>query len=170
MSDFTNYWNALTFAVERYGNLKRKLSKLPYIIHPIRVATILRATGYSEYEHEELMIATIFHDLVEDTATKLEEIEDLFGSKVALIVKEVSKPNDKSKDEWLKNFGNFSSEAKILKMADRIDNLIDMEGWSKDQQRYYSKQAKIILEQCGKENKYLANKMDEIISYYLEKE
>ncbi len=167
MSDFTNYWNALTFAIKRYGKLQRKNSKLPYIIHPIRVATILRAAGYSEYIHEDLLIATIFHDLVEDTPTTLEEIEEKFGPKVTLIVKEVSKPNDKSKNDWLKNFGLFSAEAKILKMADRIDNLMEMEGWTIERQKAYANQAKIILEQCGDTDAFLSKKLKEIISLYL---
>ena len=167
MKDFTNYWNALTFAIKRYGKLKRKNSHLPYIIHPIRVATILRAAGYSEYDHEDLLIAAIFHDLVEDTPTPLEEIEQKFGSKIALIVKEVSKPSDKPKDEWLKNFGNFSKEAQILKMADRIDNLMEMEGWAIERQHLYAKQAKIILQQCGNSNTALSTKLEETISYHL---
>ena len=167
MSDFTNYRNALNFAIKGYGTLKRKNSNLPYIIHPVRIASILRAAGYSEFQHEELFIAALFHDLVEDTNTTLEEIEIEFGSKVALIVHEVSKPEDKSKKEWLNSFGKFSTEAKILKMADRIDNLMEMEGWSIERQKAYARQAKIILEQCGDSNVYLSKKLEETISFYL---
>jgi len=166
MRDFSNYWKALTYAVEKYGDLTRKFSDLPYIIHPVRITAILRAGGYSEYEHEDLFIATLFHDLVEDTPTKLEEIEQVFGSKIASIVNEVSKPDNKSKDEWLEDFDQFSAEARILKMADRIDNLLDMRDWSSDYQKVYAKQAKIILKKCREADENLAKKLEEIISSF----
>ena len=168
MSDFSNYWNALSYAIIHYGENKR-FSGVPYIIHPIRVAAILRAAGFSQKDHEELLIAAIFHDLVEDTETTLDEIRDLFGNKVASIVDEVSKPKKKNKDEWLKEFSNHSEEAKVLKMADRIDNLMDMKAWSIEKQKTYANQGKIIIEKCSSSNNFLAKKLNDLIQIILEK-
>jgi len=66
MKNFSNYWKALTFAVEKYGGLTRKNMKTPYIVHPLRVVSILRSAGYSEFEDEDLMISALLHDLIEE--------------------------------------------------------------------------------------------------------
>jgi len=173
MKDFSNYWNALSFAFEKYGNLTRKSKEIPYIIHPIRITSILRAVGFDEFENEDLMIAALFHDLVEDTDTKLNEIENKFGEKVALIVAELTKPegaNGRKKDQWLENFINDSEEARIIKMADRIDNLLEMvDDWTIEKQISYVEQAKIILKSCGDSNKQLAKKLEALINSLLER-
>ncbi len=158
MNDISRYWNALTFVFNRHGEQKRKSANIPYVIHPIRVALILRSVGFSDSEHEDLMIAALCHDLIEDTETTFEEISDQFGEKVATIVSELSKPSDKSKDEWIKSFEKTSREAKIIKMADRIDNLMDMPSsmWTHEQQEQYAQQGELILQYCGKANLKLA--------------
>ena len=65
MKEFSNYWKALTFAFKNYGDLKRKSGNIPYIVHPIRITSILRAAGFSEFKDEDIMIAALFHDLIE---------------------------------------------------------------------------------------------------------
>ncbi|MHA1293658.1 MAG: HD domain-containing protein, partial [Promethearchaeota archaeon] len=129
MKDFTKYRKALNFTIFHYKNLERKYVKIPAFIHPIRIASILRAVGYNEFDHEDIMIAALFHDLIEDTDVTSNDIKEQFGSKIANIVIELSKPKEKDKEEWLKNFKNLSNEARIIKLADRIDNLMDMEMW-----------------------------------------
>ncbi|MFX1596187.1 MAG: HD domain-containing protein [Promethearchaeota archaeon] len=172
MKNFLNYWNAISFAFTKYCNIKRKVNNIPYIIHPIRITSILRAVGYNEFEHEDLMIASLFHDLCEDTNTSLEEIDKKFGKRVASIVSELTKPKvtkGRKKDQWFEDFINNSKEAKIIKMADRIDNLLEMvDDWTKKKQLSYTNQAKIILKSCGDANKELAHKLEEIIKKNLE--
>lgn len=172
MKDFSNYWNAISFAFIKHGNLKRKAKNIPYVIHPIRVASILRATGFNEYDHEDLMIAALFHDLVEDTDIKLTEIEIQFGKSVALIVADLTKPDGakgREKEKWLESFIDKSKEAKMIKMADRIDNLMEKgDLWTEEKQKLYAEQAKIILKSCGDANKKLANRLDDEIKRILE--
>lgn len=157
MKDFSNYYKALKYAFTNYGDLKRR-SGAPYIIHPIRMTSILRAAGYTEFENEDMMIAALFHDLLEDTDTSISQIANQFGNKVASIVKELTKPEQVDKNEWLKSFSSMSKEAKIIKIIDRIDNLMDMstDYWSIEKQKSYAKQGKIILEKCGKTHSELA--------------
>jgi guanosine-3',5'-bis(diphosphate) 3'-pyrophosphohydrolase len=172
MKDFSNYWNAVSFAFIKYGGLKRKSKEIPYVIHPIRIAAILRAAGFNEFDHEDLMIAALFHDLLEDTDTDLKEVEDQFGKKVGKIVIELTKPEDakgRKKDKWLESFIKNSKEAKIIKIADRIDNLMDMRDiWDIEKQRSYADQGRIILKSCGAANKLLAQKLEESIKQILE--
>lgn len=172
MKNFSSYWNALSFAFEKYGNLKRKAKDIPYVIHPVRIASILRAAGFNEFEQEDLMIAALFHDLCEDTNTSLEEIDKKFGKKISSIVAELTKPENTKghkKDLWLENLVKSSEEAKIIKMADRIDNLLEMvKDWTTQKQINYVNQAKIILRSCGDSNEELANKLAEIIKQVLD--
>lgn len=165
MKDYSNYCRAITFAFSKYGELKRKSQNIPYVVHPIRITAILRAAGFNENDNEDIMIAALFHDLIEDTETLLEEIETQFGTKIASIVMELTKPEKGNKDEWLKTFESASKEAKIIKMADRLDNLIDMtsESWKIKKQKSYAEQAKIILEKCGSANDEIALKLNEEI-------
>lgn len=162
MNDFSKYWNAISFAFAKYNNLKRD-NDLPFVVHPIRITSILRAYGFNEFENEDLMIATLLHDLVEDTNLTIKEIEHQFGKKVASIVNESTKPMNAKKEQWLETFKNYSKEAKIIKMADRLDNLMNMEKWDKQRKIAYLEQSKIIVTTCRDANQELANKLDEVI-------
>ena len=165
MKDYLNYCAAITYAFSKYGELKRKSQKIPYVVHPIRITAILRAAGFNENDNEEMMIAALFHDLIEDTETPIEEIKNQFGRKVASIVMELTKPEKGNKNDWLKTFEKASKEAKIIKMVDRLDNLMDMptELWKIKKQKSYAEQAKIILEKCGSANEGIALKLNEEI-------
>ena len=158
MNDFSRYWDAVTFVFSRHDEQKRKSANVPYVIHPIRVALILRSVGFSEFEHENLMVAALCHDLIEDTGTTFEEISERFGIQVALIVDELSRPDNINKDDWINTFETKSTEAKVIKMADRIDNLIDMplSKWTREAQIKYAQQGDLILKHCGHANLKLA--------------
>ena len=158
MNDFSRYWDAITLVFSRHGEQKRKSANIPYVIHPIRVALILRSVGFSEFTHENLMIAALCHDLIEDTETTFEELLKRFGEQVAFIVDELSRPNNANKDDWINTFESKSMEAKIIKMADRIDNLKDMSSskWTRETQINYAQQGDLILKHCGNANLKLA--------------
>ena len=69
------------------------------------------------------------------------------------------------KEWWLKTFEKASKEAKIIKIADRLDNLMDLptESWDIKRQKSYAEQAKIILDKCGSANEEIALKLKEEI-------
>ena len=169
MREFDPIWEAINFAFIKYGSLKRKSGDIPYVIHPIRVAMILRAADFSEFKDRNLMLASLFHDLLEDTNLTFEDLKAEFGTEIASIVKEVSKPENISKEEWLRTFDTTSKEAKLIKLADRIDNLMDMKlpEWTVEKQKNYAEQGLIILETCGKASPKLANKLKKLIDKIL---
>jgi (p)ppGpp synthase/HD superfamily hydrolase len=83
------FLEALSFAAERHGRQLRKGSAVPYITHPVLVAETL---AYHYPRSHDLIIAGLLHDVVEDTDTSPELVEEEFGSKVARLVEAVTKP------------------------------------------------------------------------------
>jgi (p)ppGpp synthase/HD superfamily hydrolase len=83
------FLEALSFAAERHGRQLRKGSGVPYITHPVLVAETL---AYHYPQSPDLIIAGLLHDVVEDTDTSLELVEEEFGSNVARLVEAVTKP------------------------------------------------------------------------------
>ena len=77
---------ALEFAVivawRAHSGQVRKGGSIPYISHPLAVAKMLLKADCSQ----EVVVAALLHDTVEDTATTLEYIRDTFGETVAAIV------------------------------------------------------------------------------------
>lgn len=87
-----------------------------------------------------VLMAAILHDTVEDTDTSFDELEEQFGKAVRAIVAECtddkSKPKQMRKILQIRHAKKISREAKLVKLADKLYNLRDLErctpvGWSK---------------------------------------
>ena len=106
-----------------------RVSGEPYIIHPVEVAKIL--AGLEVDTHT--LIAAFLHDILEDTDTKPETIENLFGTDVLNIVQGVTKLGKlqfKSKEErqaenFRRLFIAMANDIRVifLKLADRLHNM-----------------------------------------------
>jgi len=125
--------DALVMASERHAGQRRKGKSEPYLTHPVRTALIL--CELAELKGAAMLCAALLHDLVEDTATTLDEIEDRFGSQVGDLVRALTfpplKPGESKLARNLRYFEHLRWEgrdAQIVKSADRLDNLLTMEG------------------------------------------
>lgn len=143
----------VNFAAEKHRTQRRKdPEKTPYINHPIGVAYIL--TNEAKITDPEVLQAALLHDTVEDTETTFEEIEELFGKRVCSIVAEVTDNKSLAKEErkrlQIVHAPLSSYEAKLVKLADKLYNLRDLEiaapeGWSEQRvQEYFAWSAKVI--------------------------
>jgi len=111
---------------------KRKYSLEPYIVHPLHVCAILQSLADHSCDAvvtEEMQIAAILHDVIEDTGITLELIDQEFGTEVARIVSgltDVSKPEDGNrkfrKALDLAHTAEQASDVKTVKLADMISN------------------------------------------------
>jgi len=109
--------SAFDYAQAKHQGQQRKFEDEPYFIHPLRVSQYLRATD------EDMIIAGLLHDILEKTDGTKQEIEDMFGHRVAALVDGMSKINGRSMVDALNRVIERYPEVITVRMADRIDNL-----------------------------------------------
>jgi len=118
---------AKDFARKAHQGQLRKISGIPYIIHPIRVAELLKKAGCSQ----EVVSAGYLHDVVEDTNVEMKDIYRLFGPRVAELVAAHTEDKSKSwherKQHTIDIIKYAEKEVKYLIIADKLDNLLSIE-------------------------------------------
>jgi (p)ppGpp synthase/HD superfamily hydrolase len=118
---------ARNFAEKAHEGQFRKTSNTPYITHPVRVAERLEEAGFDE----KIIAAGYLHDVVEDTSYELEDIFQLFGSRVAELVAAHTEDKAKSwqerKQHTIDTIRHSEKEVKYLIVADKLDNLLSLE-------------------------------------------
>jgi guanosine-3',5'-bis(diphosphate) 3'-pyrophosphohydrolase len=113
-------------AFEHKGQVRH--SGEPYMVHPLEVADFL-----AEMRLDVVAVAAgLLHDVVEDTLTTIERIEELFGPEVAHVVEGVTKistiPFSSSEERQAENFRKMllamvdDIRVIIVKLADRLHN------------------------------------------------
>ncbi|MBW6517316.1 MAG: HD domain-containing protein [ANME-2 cluster archaeon] len=81
---------AFNFAYNAHKNTCQKSSTIPYIVHPLDVASTLMKNNAPEH----VVIAGLLHDVVEDEDYTLSDIRDAFGEAVATLVDGASEPEE----------------------------------------------------------------------------
>ena len=145
----SNVKNALYFATKAHDGQVRKYTGAPYVTHPIRVAELV-----SEYfNNEDMYIAALLHDVVEDTSHTTEDIESNFGGYISMLVSDltdVSKLEDgnrtvrKAIDRQHTLKACFS--AKNIKLCDLIDNCESIAEHDKGFAKIYLQEFKMLLD------------------------
>jgi guanosine-3',5'-bis(diphosphate) 3'-pyrophosphohydrolase len=114
----------------RYAALKHRQQTLPdgltpYFVHVVRVCWILR--DVFQIKDTATIVASILHDVVEDTNTGVEEIEELFGKTIAqyvdLLTKDPALPKRQRDRDYDEKLLNAPEPVQIAKLADLYDNL-----------------------------------------------
>ncbi len=106
-----------------------RISEEPYIIHPVEVAKILVDLKADSHT----LMAAFLHDILEDTDTKPEEIEQKFGKDVLTLVQGVTKlgklqfksNEERQAENFRRLFIAMANDIRIifLKLADRLHNM-----------------------------------------------
>lgn len=122
-------YKAIKFAEEKHQGQIRKGSGLPYVTHPIITSYLLAKFKRSKHI-EELIVAAILHDTLEDTETTFVEIAEAFTPLVASLVFELTSDEEQikllGKNEYFKKkLLGISNYALVLKLVDRLSNISD---------------------------------------------
>lgn len=120
---------AVDVALRAHGDQVRESDgHTPYIVHPVTVALIL-----SRYSNEEdVIIAGLLHDTLEDTSLPPGEIAREFGDRVLGYVEDVTEPTlpglswETKKTRYLRRLESAPHGSMLVACADKIANLISM--------------------------------------------
>ena len=123
---------AYNLALDAHGN-QRRISGIPYILHPTSVACILVELGMDT----QSIVAALLHDVVEDTAYTVSDIEKIFGKEIANLVDGVTKlgkiPYSSQEEQQAENLRKMliamaeDIRVIIIKLADRLHNMRTIE-------------------------------------------
>jgi guanosine-3',5'-bis(diphosphate) 3'-pyrophosphohydrolase len=145
---------AFSFAARKHRDQRRKdIEASPYINHPIQLARVLSIEG--NIGDEQVLVAAILHDTIEDTETTVDELRQLFGTTITAIVEEVtddqSLPKQQRKRLQIERAPHCSPQAKLVKIADKICNLRDLvdsppPGWTLARRQEYFEWARQVVD------------------------
>lgn len=127
---------AYQFAKTAHAGVRRRSGE-PYIIHPIAVAHIVcKDIGLGSTS----ICAALLHDVVEDTDYTVDDIKDLFGEKIAQIVKGLTKISggvfgdqaSAQAENFRKLIITMSEDIRVvlIKIADRLHNMRTLDSQS----------------------------------------
>lgn len=139
-ADFGLIERAYLVAKEGHAGQTRASGE-PYINHPLNVAMIL-----AELQLDDTTIAAaLLHDVVEDTLFTLEEIQDMFGDEIALLIDGVTKIGQiyfKTKEQqqieaYRKLIIATAKDLRVIliKLADRLHNMRTLKFMREDKRK-----------------------------------
>ncbi len=120
---------AVAFATLAHGTQTRKYNGRPYVEHPLAVARMV-----SRFAHDDdMLLAAVLHDTVEDTPVTLDDVARTFGAPVAALVADltdVSRPSDGNravrKRMDLLHTAAAQPRAKTVKLMDMVHNSLSI--------------------------------------------
>lgn len=140
---------AFNLAMEAHKDMRRKSGE-PYIFHPLEVALIcardigLRTTS---------IIAALLHDVVEDTEYNLDDMEHMFGPKIAQIIDGLTKisgiyeqSTSAQAESIRKILLTLSDDVRVIliKLADRLHNMRTLDSMPIEKQMKISSETEYI--------------------------
>lgn len=160
-----DFIEAVKFATLKHAGQYRSAAnrvKVPYIVHPLEVAQILsknyESKSYMEQsdvkeELDNILIAAVLHDTLEDTDATEDDISVMFGWDVLKIVKQVT--DDPKLDKMAQKRMQVTDmpkkcrEAQLIKIADKTANMRDIvripPPWKKESALAYIAQAREVV-------------------------
>lgn len=128
------YTDALGWAAELHSRQRRKAKTVPYISHLIAVSALVWEDGGDE----ELAIAALLHDAIEDCGVSQQQIAQRFGERVAQVVADCTDTSEAvatggEKEPWLLRKTRYIAhlphahrDSLLVSAADKAHNARDM--------------------------------------------
>ncbi|MCH9813869.1 MAG: RelA/SpoT family protein [Epsilonproteobacteria bacterium] len=149
--------DAVAFSTHYHKDQFRK-SGAPYIVHPILVAAIVCAYGGDE----QMVVAALLHDVIEDTPCKPKEVREKFGEEIEQLVQGLTKIVELRDEKLLPStsdekliasalsFRNMLlasiSDVRVLviKLCDRLHNMLTLEALSDAKQKRIAEETLVV--------------------------
>lgn len=146
---------AREYAEAAHRGQVRRYTAEPYVMHPARVAAAVgQQTG-----DPAVVAAAWLHDVIEDTGATAEELQALFGARVAGLVVELTNvftpeaypQHNRARRKALERarLAQASEAARLIKRADLADNLVSIEAHDPRFARVYVAEAEALLAAMG---------------------
>jgi len=118
---------AMIFAAQMHDGAVRKASNIPYIVHPMEAAAIAATIT----DDQDVLAATVLHDVMEDCGVSYEELKERFGVRVADLVRADSHNQgafanatwNARKCEAVRKLAGASAELRLITLADKLSNI-----------------------------------------------
>ncbi len=148
---------ALDFATKAHEKQYRKSGE-PYIIHPILVSVIVKLIGGDD----EMIIAALLHDTVEDTYITEEDIETNFGKEIKNLVDGLTKITEIREEELVSSTSDkkiISSaltfrkmlitsiedvRVLVIKLCDRVHNMLTLDALTQKKQKRIAEETLVV--------------------------
>nr|WP_275848219.1 RelA/SpoT family protein [Sulfurimonas sp. SAG-AH-194-I05] len=176
---------ALEYSKEAHKTQFRKSGE-PYIIHPILVASIVAVIT----NDEDMAIAALLHDVVEDTPISIHEILDIFGEEVAHLVEGLTKIDSIRDTELISSSSNeklivsalsfrkmllaSTEDVRVLvvKLCDRLHNMMTLDALPEHKQLRIAEETLVVYAPIAHRLgiSYLKNILEDLSFSYLFKE
>lgn len=144
-NDIAEIKKAFDFAAMKHEGQYRA-SEEEYIVHPVEVSLIL----VELQSDTETIVAALLHDVLEDTDTPPETLQELFGENVLNLVNGVTKlskykfrsKEQRQAENFRKMFLAMANDIRIilLKLADRLHNMRTLNHMARDKQKRIAKE------------------------------
>ena len=141
----------------------------PYISHLLEVAQLVAESPEGQND-DNLIIAALLHDAIEDAKIPYSQIAEMFGSDVADLVQEVTDDKEIEKQERKRlqvvNAPHKSKRAALLKLADKTSNLRAVANdppvdWPLERRREYVRWARAVVDGLPPATPWLRQKFEE---------
>lgn len=145
--------NAAKLAHKWHRGQFRKYTKRPYVEHPGRVASrvLIHSAGTAD-----MVAAAWLHDVLEDTKCPASTIARECGLGVLELVEGLTNPSkgmvanrETRKKVDREHLAKQGVAVQIIKLADRLDNLLDMEGSEDDFKTTYAQESRLLVTAIG---------------------
>lgn len=118
---------AKKFAYDKHKNQKTRNGIMPYSYHLEGVVSRLKNLGVND---KNILCAAWLHDVIEKTDVSFDQVNEIFGKEVAVIVLSLTKDNNLSKKDretqYINQVKTATLQAKIIKLCDISANLKDI--------------------------------------------
>ncbi|MGQ8367450.1 HD domain-containing protein [Glaciecola sp. 1036] len=152
---------ALQLAVKSHANQVRKSDGAPYINHLLEVQDIL--VTVANVIDEDIIIAGLLHDVLEDTPVTHDELVQNFGTRIASIVKlltdDKTKPLEERRELALTKLHDAPTSVKLIKLADICSNASHIPSkWSEQRVMEYFTWLDKVADACKDASELLFDK------------